>query len=183
MKQVCVLTKAKPDSSPTWMCFFCLVSVCISVCFYLINCLFPSLSFFVIHSFFPHLFMCLCPDFSLSFSPVLVFFPQLLPLFFLSVSLSALSFLSALSKFVQRRAQFDSVSLVIQGSMEGELSLMDNLSGSICHYYALPPKPSKHSTDKKVNNHQNDDSLPHFHMSSGSYFSPTCRAAQIIMKK
>ncbi|XP_059180439.1 voltage-dependent T-type calcium channel subunit alpha-1G isoform X2 [Centropristis striata] len=52
-------------------------------------------------------------------------------------------------EFHQRRAQFDSVSLVIQGSMEGELSLMDNLSGSICHYYALPPKPSKHSTDKK----------------------------------
>uniref|UniRef100_A0A3Q1CRK8 Voltage-dependent T-type calcium channel subunit alpha n=1 Tax=Amphiprion ocellaris TaxID=80972 RepID=A0A3Q1CRK8_AMPOC len=49
-----------------------------------------------------------------------------------------------------RRALFDSVSLVIQGSMEGELSLMDNLSGSICHYYALPPQPSKHSTDKKI---------------------------------
>uniref|UniRef100_A0A3Q4HDD5 Voltage-dependent T-type calcium channel subunit alpha n=1 Tax=Neolamprologus brichardi TaxID=32507 RepID=A0A3Q4HDD5_NEOBR len=48
------------------------------------------------------------------------------------------------------RALFDSVSLVIQGSMEGEMSLMDNLSGSICHYYALPPKPSKHSTDKKI---------------------------------
>uniref|UniRef100_A0A3Q1HAQ8 Voltage-dependent T-type calcium channel subunit alpha n=1 Tax=Anabas testudineus TaxID=64144 RepID=A0A3Q1HAQ8_ANATE len=45
---------------------------------------------------------------------------------------------------------FDSVSLVIQGSLEGELSLMDNLSGSICHYYALPPKHSKHSTDKKI---------------------------------
>uniref|UniRef100_A0A7N6ASD9 Voltage-dependent T-type calcium channel subunit alpha n=1 Tax=Anabas testudineus TaxID=64144 RepID=A0A7N6ASD9_ANATE len=41
-------------------------------------------------------------------------------------------------------ALFDSVSLVIQGSLEGELSLMDNLSGSICHYYALPPKHSKH---------------------------------------
>ncbi|XP_069563600.1 voltage-dependent T-type calcium channel subunit alpha-1G isoform X3 [Brachyistius frenatus] len=53
-------------------------------------------------------------------------------------------------EFVQRRALFDSVSLVIQGSMEGELSLMDNLSGSICHYYALPPEPSKHSTDKKI---------------------------------
>uniref|UniRef100_A0A7N8XT29 Voltage-dependent T-type calcium channel subunit alpha n=1 Tax=Mastacembelus armatus TaxID=205130 RepID=A0A7N8XT29_9TELE len=44
------------------------------------------------------------------------------------------------------------ISLVIQGSVEGELSLMDNLSGSVYHYYALPPKPSKHSTDKKVNN-------------------------------
>nr|XP_019939086.1 PREDICTED: voltage-dependent T-type calcium channel subunit alpha-1G-like [Paralichthys olivaceus] len=53
-------------------------------------------------------------------------------------------------EFVQRRVPFDSVSLVIQGSMEGELSLMDNLSGSICHYYALPPKPGKHSTDKKI---------------------------------
>uniref|UniRef100_A0A6Q2Y6Z5 Voltage-dependent T-type calcium channel subunit alpha n=1 Tax=Esox lucius TaxID=8010 RepID=A0A6Q2Y6Z5_ESOLU len=50
-----------------------------------------------------------------------------------------------------RSAMFDSVSLVIQGSMEGELSLMDNLSGSICHYYALPPLPSKHCNDKKVN--------------------------------
>ncbi|XP_035998402.1 voltage-dependent T-type calcium channel subunit alpha-1G isoform X4 [Fundulus heteroclitus] len=53
-------------------------------------------------------------------------------------------------EFVQRRALFDSISLVIQGSMEGELSLMDNLSGSICHYYALPPRPHKHSTDKKI---------------------------------
>uniref|UniRef100_A0A3Q3ILA2 Voltage-dependent T-type calcium channel subunit alpha n=1 Tax=Monopterus albus TaxID=43700 RepID=A0A3Q3ILA2_MONAL len=53
-------------------------------------------------------------------------------------------------EFVQKRAQFDSVSLVIQGSVEGELSLMDNLSDCICHYYALPPKPSKHSTDKKI---------------------------------
>uniref|UniRef100_A0A8C5HNX6 Voltage-dependent T-type calcium channel subunit alpha n=1 Tax=Gouania willdenowi TaxID=441366 RepID=A0A8C5HNX6_GOUWI len=48
-------------------------------------------------------------------------------------------------------ALFDSVSLVIQGSMEGEMSLMDNLSGSICHYYALPPKPHHHISDKKVN--------------------------------
>ncbi|XP_074519059.1 voltage-dependent T-type calcium channel subunit alpha-1G isoform X4 [Halichoeres trimaculatus] len=53
-------------------------------------------------------------------------------------------------EFVQRRALFDSVSLVIQGSVEGELSLMDNLSGSICHYYALPPRPRKHSADKKI---------------------------------
>uniref|UniRef100_A0A8C1YTT3 Voltage-dependent T-type calcium channel subunit alpha n=1 Tax=Cyprinus carpio TaxID=7962 RepID=A0A8C1YTT3_CYPCA len=49
------------------------------------------------------------------------------------------------------RPMFDSVSLVIQGSLEGELSLMDNLSGSICHYYALPPLHSKHCTEKQVN--------------------------------
>ncbi|KAJ8399753.1 hypothetical protein AAFF_G00408580 [Aldrovandia affinis] len=49
-----------------------------------------------------------------------------------------------------RRAMFDSVSLVIQGSLEGELSLMDNLSGSIYHYYALPPLPSKYSAEKQI---------------------------------
>ncbi len=153
--------------------------------FYLIDCLFTCLSFFVIHSFFPHSFTCLRLVFSLSFPPSpCLFSPKLLPLLLFSVSL--LSFLSTLSKFVQRRAQFDSVSLVIQGSMEGELNLMDNLSGSICHYYALPPKPSKHSPDKKVNNHENDDShshIPAFHASSGSYFSPPCRAAQVVIRK
>ncbi|XP_056326058.1 voltage-dependent T-type calcium channel subunit alpha-1G [Danio aesculapii] len=51
---------------------------------------------------------------------------------------------------LERRPMFDSVSLVIQGSLEGELSLMDNLSGSICHYYALPPLPSKHCTEKQI---------------------------------
>ncbi|XP_028331534.1 voltage-dependent T-type calcium channel subunit alpha-1G isoform X4 [Gouania willdenowi] len=38
----------------------------------------------------------------------------------------------------------------LEGSMEGEMSLMDNLSGSICHYYALPPKPHHHISDKKI---------------------------------
>ncbi|KAF7652122.1 hypothetical protein LDENG_00101350 [Lucifuga dentata] len=57
---------------------------------------------------------------------------------------------SCLELPTERRALFDSVSLVIQGSMEGELSLMDNLSGSIYHYYALPPKPGKHGADKKI---------------------------------
>ncbi|XP_019721229.1 voltage-dependent T-type calcium channel subunit alpha-1G isoform X4 [Hippocampus comes] len=55
-----------------------------------------------------------------------------------------------LPELVQQRAQFDSVSLLIRGSMEGELSLMDNLSGSVCHYYALAPKASKHNPDKKI---------------------------------
>ncbi|XP_036383551.1 voltage-dependent T-type calcium channel subunit alpha-1G isoform X6 [Megalops cyprinoides] len=51
---------------------------------------------------------------------------------------------------LMRRAMFDSVSLVIQGSLEGELSLMDNLSGSIYHYYALPPLPSKYCAEKQI---------------------------------
>ncbi|XP_056111695.1 voltage-dependent T-type calcium channel subunit alpha-1G isoform X6 [Rhinichthys klamathensis goyatoka] len=51
---------------------------------------------------------------------------------------------------LERRPMLDSVSLVIQGSLEGELSLMDNLSDSICHYYALPPLPSKHRTEKQT---------------------------------
>ncbi|XP_030255166.1 voltage-dependent T-type calcium channel subunit alpha-1G isoform X5 [Sparus aurata] len=67
-----------------------------------------------------------------------------------NIRADAASCLDTPLEFIQRRAQFDSVSLVIQGSMEGELSLMDNLSGSICHYYALPPKPRKHSSDKKI---------------------------------
>ncbi|XP_072523024.1 voltage-dependent T-type calcium channel subunit alpha-1G isoform X6 [Salminus brasiliensis] len=58
--------------------------------------------------------------------------------------------LECLEPPLERRPMFDSVSLVIQGSLEGELSLMDNLSGSICHYYALPPLPSKHSTEKQI---------------------------------
>lgn len=158
------------------MCFFCLVSVSISVCSYLIDCLYPPLSFFVIHSCFPHLFMCLCLDFCLSFPPCPC--PFSVPSFSIFFCSCLCSFFLPLHhlKFVQRRAQFDSVSLGAQGSMEGELSLMDNLSGSICHYYSLPPKPGKHSTDKKVNNRQNDNSLPPFHTSSGpSYFSPMCR--------
>ncbi|KAG5262315.1 hypothetical protein AALO_G00273860 [Alosa alosa] len=51
---------------------------------------------------------------------------------------------------MERRLMFDSVSLVIQGSLEGELNLMDNLSGSICHYYALPPLLRQHSADKQI---------------------------------
>ncbi|CAI9612378.1 unnamed protein product [Staurois parvus] len=37
------------------------------------------------------------------------------------------------------RHMFDTISLLIQGSIEGEMRLMDNLSGSVCHHYALPP--------------------------------------------
>lgn len=122
----------------------CLISVFLYVfVYYLIDSFLP---FFLCDPFFLPTFIHVPLSWILSF---------LLPrpclfLFFFCPSLSLLS-LSTLPKFVQRRAQFDSVSLVIQGSMEGELSLMDNLSGSICHYYALPPKPSKHNTDKKVN--------------------------------
>ncbi|ETE71106.1 Voltage-dependent T-type calcium channel subunit alpha-1G, partial [Ophiophagus hannah] len=36
------------------------------------------------------------------------------------------------------RHLFDTISLLIQESLEGELKLMDNLSGSVCHHYALP---------------------------------------------
>ncbi|XP_048088342.1 voltage-dependent T-type calcium channel subunit alpha-1G isoform X6 [Alosa alosa] len=38
----------------------------------------------------------------------------------------------------------------MEGSLEGELNLMDNLSGSICHYYALPPLLRQHSADKQI---------------------------------
>ncbi|KAK7918878.1 hypothetical protein WMY93_010162 [Mugilogobius chulae] len=51
----------------------------------------------------------------------------------------------------ERRAPLDSVSLVMRGSMEfGELGLMDNLSGSVCRFYALPPRPGKRGADEKI---------------------------------
>ncbi|MEE6525238.1 hypothetical protein FKM82_025117, partial [Ascaphus truei] len=40
------------------------------------------------------------------------------------------------------RHMFDTISLLIQGSLEGEMKLMDNLSGSVCHHYAVPEKGS-----------------------------------------
>ncbi|XP_069779389.1 voltage-dependent T-type calcium channel subunit alpha-1G [Narcine bancroftii] len=43
---------------------------------------------------------------------------------------------------------FDNVSLLIQGSLEGELTLMDNLSGSVCHNYAIPQR-DKCCTEKQ----------------------------------
>ncbi|MGH0147207.1 UNVERIFIED_CONTAM: hypothetical protein FKN15_052789, partial [Acipenser sinensis] len=48
-----------------------------------------------------------------------------------------------------RRSLFDTVSLLLQGSMEGELTLMDNLSGSVCHHYALP-LPGKCTSEKQI---------------------------------
>lgn len=152
-----------------FLLFICFVYVSLStkltVCFLLFLSLSSILSFLI----FP------CP-------PVYIFCP-LQPLSSLSLSLSLHLFdftflhstfctffsptcslpLPALPKFDQRRSQFDSVSLVIQGSMEGEMSLMDNLSGSICHFYALPPKFSRRSSDKKVNNLHSDDLLPPFY--------------------
>nr|XP_033816543.1 voltage-dependent T-type calcium channel subunit alpha-1G isoform X3 [Geotrypetes seraphini] len=47
------------------------------------------------------------------------------------------------------RHLFDTISLLIQGSLEGEMKLMDNLSGSVCHYYALPP-PETCSLEKQI---------------------------------
>lgn len=45
---------------------------------------------------------------------------------------------------------FDTISLLIQESLEGELKLMDNLSGSVCHHYALPA-PEYYSSENQVN--------------------------------
>lgn len=136
-----------------FICDFSVLFLCL--CFYLIAYPLPP----VIEPFF-HIYLhvsVFCIFFP--FIPVCSSTPSL-PFLFLLPSL----IFFGLPQFVQRRSQFDSVSLVIQGSMEGELNLMDNLSGSICHYYSLPPRPSKRSTDKKVKNRQNDDSLPPFHV-------------------
>ncbi|XP_053816035.1 voltage-dependent T-type calcium channel subunit alpha-1G [Vidua chalybeata] len=47
------------------------------------------------------------------------------------------------------RHLFDTISLLIQESLEGELKLMDNLSGSVCHHYALPA-PEYYNSEKQI---------------------------------
>ncbi|EMP33030.1 Voltage-dependent T-type calcium channel subunit alpha-1G [Chelonia mydas] len=57
---------------------------------------------------------------------------------------------SQLSLFYpMERHLFDTISLLIQESLEGELKLMDNLSGSVCHHYALPA-PEYYNSEKQI---------------------------------
>ncbi|XP_071308835.1 voltage-dependent T-type calcium channel subunit alpha-1G isoform X20 [Agelaius tricolor] len=43
-------------------------------------------------------------------------------------------------------------------SLEGELKLMDNLSGSVCHHYALPA-PEYYNSENQADLHSKDDTL------------------------
>uniref|UniRef100_A0A8C2UEZ4 Voltage-dependent T-type calcium channel subunit alpha n=1 Tax=Coturnix japonica TaxID=93934 RepID=A0A8C2UEZ4_COTJA len=54
------------------------------------------------------------------------------------------------SQLSLERHLFDTISLLIQESLEGELKLMDNLSGSVCHHYALPA-PEYCNSENQVN--------------------------------
>uniref|UniRef100_A0A8C3EE85 Voltage-dependent T-type calcium channel subunit alpha-1G n=1 Tax=Corvus moneduloides TaxID=1196302 RepID=A0A8C3EE85_CORMO len=56
------------------------------------------------------------------------------------------------------RHLFDTISLLIQESLEGELKLMDNLSGSVCHHYALPA-PEYYNSENQADLHSKDDTL------------------------
>ncbi|KAI1232406.1 hypothetical protein IHE44_0006866 [Lamprotornis superbus] len=47
------------------------------------------------------------------------------------------------------RHLFDTISLMIQESLEGELKLMDNLSGSVYHHYALPA-PEYYNSENQI---------------------------------
>ncbi|NXC45147.1 CAC1G protein, partial [Penelope pileata] len=51
--------------------------------------------------------------------------------------------------YPMERHLFDTISLLIQESLEGELKLMDNLSGSVCHHYALPA-PEYYSSENQI---------------------------------
>ncbi|NXH57728.1 CAC1G protein, partial [Rhabdornis inornatus] len=51
--------------------------------------------------------------------------------------------------FHMERHLFDTISLMIQESLEGELKLMDNLSGSVCHHYALPA-PEYYNSENQI---------------------------------
>ncbi|XP_060127859.1 voltage-dependent T-type calcium channel subunit alpha-1G isoform X3 [Zootoca vivipara] len=50
---------------------------------------------------------------------------------------------------IKERHLFDTISLLIQESLEGELKLMDNLSGSVCHHYALPATDN-YNSEKQI---------------------------------
>uniref|UniRef100_A0A663LXA4 Voltage-dependent T-type calcium channel subunit alpha n=1 Tax=Athene cunicularia TaxID=194338 RepID=A0A663LXA4_ATHCN len=53
------------------------------------------------------------------------------------------------SQLSLERHLFDTISLLIQESLEGELKLMDNLSGSVCHHYALPA-PEYYNSENQI---------------------------------
>ncbi|XP_071308836.1 voltage-dependent T-type calcium channel subunit alpha-1G isoform X21 [Agelaius tricolor] len=59
---------------------------------------------------------------------------------------------------IKERHLFDTISLLIQESLEGELKLMDNLSGSVCHHYALPA-PEYYNSENQADLHSKDDTL------------------------
>ncbi|XP_053939069.1 voltage-dependent T-type calcium channel subunit alpha-1G isoform X15 [Cuculus canorus] len=59
---------------------------------------------------------------------------------------------------IKERHLFDTISMLIQESLEGELKLMDNLSGSVCHHYALPA-PEYYNSENQADLRSNDDVL------------------------
>lgn len=165
------------------MCFFYLISVCICVCFYLIDCLFPSLSFFVIHSVFPHLFTCLCLEFylSFSFSLVLVFFfppknPPLPP--FLSVSLSP-HYLS-LSSGERSLTRSPWSSRVQWRASWVWWTTCPALSATTMR---CPPSPASTAPTRRSIITRMMTHFLHLIRPVGLIPLPTCRAAQVIMRK
>uniref|UniRef100_A0A8C4N9A5 Ion transport domain-containing protein n=1 Tax=Eptatretus burgeri TaxID=7764 RepID=A0A8C4N9A5_EPTBU len=53
-------------------------------------------------------------------------------------------------RFGEERLSFDNVSLLLHEALDRELSLMDNLSGSVCRYYAMPALGGLHKDDHKI---------------------------------
>ncbi|NXY43193.1 CAC1G protein, partial [Ceuthmochares aereus] len=51
--------------------------------------------------------------------------------------------------YPMERHLFDTISMLIQESLEGELKLMDNLSGSVYHHYALPA-PEYYNSENQI---------------------------------
>uniref|UniRef100_A0A8C8AM70 Voltage-dependent T-type calcium channel subunit alpha-1G n=1 Tax=Otus sunia TaxID=257818 RepID=A0A8C8AM70_9STRI len=60
--------------------------------------------------------------------------------------------------YPMERHLFDTISLLIQESLEGELKLMDNLSGSVCHHYALPAH-EYYNSENQADLRSKDDTL------------------------
>ncbi|KAG8436344.1 hypothetical protein GDO86_007443 [Hymenochirus boettgeri] len=62
----------------------------------------------------------------------------------------------------QENLWLDSVSLIIKDSFEGELTIIDNLSGSVFHHYSSPAVCEKCNHDKQENGQDSPDSLGMF---------------------
>lgn len=147
-------------------------------------CLFTAWStlsfpfFFVIHSFFPYLFTCLCLEFYLSFSLVLVFFPKTSAPLPLSVSLSL-----CITKVCPAES---AVWLGLPGH-PGFNGGRVEFDGQPVRLYlpllraAPQAQQAQHRQEGQYN--QSHDSLPPFHTSRGFYSPPKCRAAQTLMRK
>lgn len=152
---------------------FLLSFLCLYICLFLPDPL----------SFFPHLFMCLCPDFCLSFPLHLCPFPQTSAFFSFSLSLSLFCLFSlhciSLSSGERSltRSPWSSRVQWRESWVWWTTCLALSATTTRCPPSPASTAPTRRSIITRM--------MTHFlhSMSNGSYFYPTCRAAQVVQKR